>query len=106
MERKNAIITGGVGFIGSHLSERLLKEGFNKIYLVDNLANRSSVILVILVLPSLIRNKLSKSLISLASLNIGVPDIKINLLFLPFMIAFSTVSYIFFNCLLSCKTFS
>jgi len=37
MERKNAIITGGAGFIGSHLSERLLKEGFDNVYLIDNL---------------------------------------------------------------------
>jgi nucleoside-diphosphate-sugar epimerase len=37
MEEKNAIITGGAGFIGSHLSERLIKEGFNKVYLIDNL---------------------------------------------------------------------
>jgi UDP-glucose 4-epimerase len=43
MERKNAIITGGVGFIGSHLSERLLKEGFNKIYLVDNLVRSNNL---------------------------------------------------------------
>lgn len=37
MERKNAIITGGAGFIGSHLCARLVQEGFHKIYLVDNL---------------------------------------------------------------------
>ena len=43
MERKNAIITGGAGFIGSHLSERLIKEGFNKIYLVDNLIRSNSL---------------------------------------------------------------
>ncbi|MBI5756491.1 MAG: GDP-mannose 4,6-dehydratase, partial [Nitrospirae bacterium] len=31
----NVLITGGAGFIGSHLSERLLKEGFRVICL-DN----------------------------------------------------------------------
>lgn len=43
MEEKNAIITGGAGFIGSHLSERLIKEGFNKVYLVDNLIRSNSL---------------------------------------------------------------
>lgn len=43
MERKNAVITGGAGFVGSHLSERLLKEGFNKIYLVDNLVRSNNL---------------------------------------------------------------
>lgn len=37
MDRKNAIISGGAGFVGSHLSERLLDEGFEKIYIIDNL---------------------------------------------------------------------
>ena len=39
MEKQNAIISGGAGFIGSHLSERLLKEGFNNVYLIDNLVH-------------------------------------------------------------------
>jgi UDP-glucose 4-epimerase len=43
MEEKNAIITGGAGFIGSHLSERLIKEGFNKVYLIDNLIRSNSL---------------------------------------------------------------
>ena len=43
MERKNAIITGGAGFIASHLSPRLLKEGFNKIFLIDNLMRTQSL---------------------------------------------------------------
>ena len=34
--KKNILITGGAGFIGSHLSERLLNEG-NKIICLDNL---------------------------------------------------------------------
>lgn len=37
MDRKNAIISGGAGFVGGHLSRRLLNEGFDKIYIVDNL---------------------------------------------------------------------
>ena len=43
MERKNAIITGGAGFVGSHLSERLIKEGFNKVYLIDNLIRSNNL---------------------------------------------------------------
>ena len=36
MEKKIVVITGGAGFIGSHLCDRLIKEGF-KIICVDNL---------------------------------------------------------------------
>ena len=43
MERKNAIISGGAGFIGGHLSLRLLKEGFNKVYIIDNLVRTNSL---------------------------------------------------------------
>ena len=43
MERKNAVISGGAGFIGGHLTLRLLKEGFNKVYIVDNLVRTNSL---------------------------------------------------------------
>ena len=33
----NILITGGGGFIGSHLSEKLLLNGENKLFLLDNL---------------------------------------------------------------------
>ena len=33
----NILITGGSGFIGSHLSEKLLINGENKLFLLDNL---------------------------------------------------------------------
>lgn len=36
MNRRRILITGGAGFIGSHLCERLLKEG-NEIVCLDNL---------------------------------------------------------------------
>lgn len=35
---KNILITGGAGFVGSHLAERLLKEGWN-IAIIDNLSS-------------------------------------------------------------------
>lgn len=35
MVRKKVLITGGAGFVGSHLCERLLKEG-NEVYCLDN----------------------------------------------------------------------
>ena len=38
-EKKNIIVTGGAGFIGSHLCERLLKEG--KVICIDDLSNSS-----------------------------------------------------------------
>ena len=37
---KNILITGGAGFLGSHLSKRLLEEG-NRIYCLDNLETGS-----------------------------------------------------------------
>ena len=33
----NILITGGSGFIGSHLSEKLLNNSENKLFLLDNL---------------------------------------------------------------------
>lgn len=34
---KSALVTGGAGFIGSHLARRLLKDGWN-VCIVDNLS--------------------------------------------------------------------
>ena len=36
-EKKNGLVTGGAGFIGSHLCERLLKEA--KVICLDDLSN-------------------------------------------------------------------
>lgn len=36
-EKKNVVVTGGAGFIGSHLCEELLKQ--NKVICIDNLSN-------------------------------------------------------------------
>ena len=38
MNKKNIVITGSAGFIGFHLSLKLLKEGYNVIG-IDNLNN-------------------------------------------------------------------
>lgn len=40
MGKKNVIVTGGAGFIGSHLCDRLIKEGF-KVICLDNLITGS-----------------------------------------------------------------
>ncbi len=39
-KKKNVVITGGAGFLGSHLSDRFIKEGC-KVYCVDNLITGS-----------------------------------------------------------------
>ena len=36
MSKKRALITGGAGFLGSHLTDRFIKEGF-KVFVMDNL---------------------------------------------------------------------
>ncbi len=38
MPQRNVLLTGGAGFIGSHLSEQLLKQG-DQVTIVDNLSN-------------------------------------------------------------------
>ena len=38
----NILITGGAGFIGSHLSDKLLNEDSNKLFLIDNLLTGST----------------------------------------------------------------
>ena len=38
-EKKNVLVTGGAGFIGSHLCERLLREA--KVICIDDLSNSS-----------------------------------------------------------------
>lgn len=37
----NILVTGGAGYVGSHLTEHLLKEKKIKIYSIDNFSNSS-----------------------------------------------------------------
>lgn len=41
MKRKNIIVTGGAGFIGSHLCERLSKDASNRVVSLDNYSTGS-----------------------------------------------------------------
>ena len=36
LKNKNVLVTGGAGFIGSHLVDRIIKENPNQIHVVDN----------------------------------------------------------------------
>jgi len=38
MKNKQCVVTGGAGFIGSHITEQLLKEGASKVTIVDNMS--------------------------------------------------------------------
>tara|TARA_B100001093_G_C26860135_1_gene1029674 strand:+ start:6766 stop:7689 length:924 start_codon:yes stop_codon:yes gene_type:complete len=40
---KKAVITGGAGFIGSNLGVRLISEGFEKIFIIDNLMRTNNL---------------------------------------------------------------
>ena len=39
---KNILITGGAGFVGHHLTNKLLKEKKNKVIIVDNKSNANT----------------------------------------------------------------
>ena len=39
MKKKTFLITGGAGFIGSHLVDKILCNKKNKVIVVDNLSN-------------------------------------------------------------------
>ena len=38
MENKKCIVTGGAGFIGSHITESLLNQGVSKVTIIDNMS--------------------------------------------------------------------
>jgi UDP-glucose 4-epimerase len=39
IEGKNFLVTGGAGFIGSHIVDKLLEEGANKVFIYDNFSS-------------------------------------------------------------------
>ena len=64
----NILITGGSGFIGSHLSEKLLDEGNNKLFLIDNLLTGSTKnIEHLLSRQTISNNKLSDAIASIST---------------------------------------
>ena len=44
-KQKYVVITGGLGYIGSHTVIELLENNYNKIIIIDNLSNSSKKIL-------------------------------------------------------------
>ena len=41
----NILITGGAGYIGSHISEQLVKNKKNNIYILDNLSTGRKILI-------------------------------------------------------------
>jgi len=37
----NYLITGGYGFVGSYLANKLINEKSNRVYVIDNLSNKN-----------------------------------------------------------------
>lgn len=70
---KNIVVTGGAGFVGSHLCERLLNEG-NKVYCIDNLCTGSKKNIA-----SLLKNKkfifIKQNIINPLELCFGIDEI-------------------------------
>ena len=43
-KQKYVVITGGLGYIGSHTVIELLENNYNKIIIIDNLSNSSKIL--------------------------------------------------------------
>ena len=79
----NILVTGGLGFIGSHLVTELLKDPADTVYVVDNLASNAIPVDDIVMLE-----KEEVDAVQTTASSIGTTAIVISLISILFIISF------------------